>query len=67
MSDAQSKPLLGFLALQATLPEFCIRRRRPLGTLALWDNRCTRHHGVDDYAGQRRVMHRVTICGDTPV
>ena len=30
-------------------------------TLAIWDNRCLLHCPMDDYAGQRRVMHRVSI------
>ena len=37
------------------------------GTLAFWDNRATMHFGIYDYGDDRRIMHRVTLRGDTPV
>ena len=36
------------------------------GSIALWDNRCTQHLPVDDYAGRRREMIRVTIGAEVP-
>ena len=34
--------------------------------LAFWDDRCALHNPVNDYHGFRRVMHCVTLAGDTP-
>ena len=67
LTDAESEPLLQFLRDHSTQPEFCYRFRWQPGSLAFWDNRCTQHYAINDYHGQRRVMHRVTIQGDTPV
>ena len=29
----------------------------------MWDNRQTWHFAVNDYQGQRRVMHRILLAG----
>ncbi|HUA51054.1 MAG TPA: TauD/TfdA family dioxygenase [Candidatus Sulfotelmatobacter sp.] len=62
----ESKPLLDFLYRHASRPEFTCRVRWAPGTLTMWDNRCALHHPINDYHGQRRVMHRVTAEGDRP-
>jgi len=33
----------------------------------MWDNRQTWHFAVNDYQGQRRVMHRILLAGSKPV
>jgi taurine dioxygenase len=49
-----------------TRPEFTCRLSWSAGALALWDNRCAQHQAINDYQGQRRLMHRITLTGDVP-
>jgi len=35
--------------------------------LLLWDNRSTMHLAINDYDGQRRLLHRTTVGGARPV
>ncbi len=65
-SKAESRPLLEYLWNHAIQPEFTCRFRWRKGSIAFWDNRCTLHNAIADYAGQRREMHRVTIIGERP-
>ena len=66
MTDAESAPLLHFLFEHQVKPEFTCRFVWQPHSLAVWDNRCTQHNPVNDYHGFRRVMHRITLAGDTP-
>jgi taurine dioxygenase len=66
-TEAESKPLIDFLADHAVRPEFTCRFAWRAGSLAVWDNRTTQHFAVNDYHGARRRMHRMTIEGEIPV
>ncbi len=66
MTDEESAPLLHYLHQHQVRPEFTCRFRWRVGSIALWDNRCALHNPINDYHGQRRVMHRVTLAGDVP-
>lgn len=67
MDSYESAALLELLQRRITLPENTVRWDWQLGDVAMWDNRATQHRAIDDYDGQRRVMHRVTLTGDIPV
>jgi taurine dioxygenase len=62
-TEEESRPLLDYLYRHAVRPEFTIRFRWREGSLALWDNRSTWHFAVNDYHGERRLLHRITIEG----
>ena len=59
----ESKPLLDYLYQHATLMENTTRFQWDVGSVAFWDNRCTWHYALNDYQGERREMHRITIEG----
>jgi taurine dioxygenase len=59
----ESKPLLDFLYAHAARPEFQTRFQWKEGSIAFWDNRATWHFAVNDYHGERRLMHRITLEG----
>jgi taurine dioxygenase len=67
MTEEESAPLLQYLYRHAVRPEFTCRFRWRENSIAFWDNRAVQHYAVNDYHGQRRVMHRVTIHGERPV
>ena len=62
-SVEDSKPLLEHLYRHAVRPEFTCRFRWVPGSLAFWDNRATWHYAANDYHGERRLMHRITVAG----
>ena len=62
-SEAESRPLLDYLYGHASRPEFVCRFRWRPGSMAFWDNRATWHYAANDYPGQARLMHRITVEG----
>ena len=67
MTADESRPLLDYLCHHMVRPEFTCRFRWQPGSLAIWDNRTTLHYAINDYQGQQRRMHRITIKGQQPV
>lgn len=66
LTEAESEPLLKFLAAHMTQPAFTCRLRWEARTLALWDNRLCIHQAFNDYDGFRRELYRTTIAGEVP-
>jgi len=66
MTEAESKPILDYLFQHQIRPEFTCRFTWSPGAIAFWDNRCAQHNPVNDYHGYRRIMHRITLAGDSP-
>jgi taurine dioxygenase len=56
--------LLNYLVSQAFVPEYQVRFRWQPNSVAIWDNRCTQHYAVMDYAPCHRKMERAAIVGD---
>ncbi|BBX84125.1 TauD/TfdA dioxygenase family protein [Mycolicibacterium aubagnense] len=67
LDSYESAALLELLQRRITMTENTVRWDWQPGDVAMWDNRATQHRAVDDYDGQHRVMHRVTLTGDVPV
>ncbi len=63
MDEAEAAPLLADLFNHAAQPQFTHRHAWRPGSLAFWDNRATWHYALNDYHGERRLMHRITIAG----
>ena len=59
----ESKPLLDYLAEHTTQQENTTRFQWKPGSIAFWDNRCTWHFALNDYPGETRLMHRITVEG----
>jgi len=63
MSDEASKDLLMRLYAHAMDQANAYRFQWRPGSIAFWDNRSTWHWALNDYHGQRRIMHRITLEG----
>ena len=65
-SVEESQGLLEYLFTHQISPEFQCRLSWQVGDVAFWDNRCVQHYPLNDYHGHRRLLHRITLKGDTP-
>ncbi|MDP6708159.1 MAG: TauD/TfdA family dioxygenase [Alphaproteobacteria bacterium] len=63
MTEAESRPLLGYLYAHACRPEFTCRFRWQPGSIAFWDNRCSLHLAIHDRRDYTRHMQRTQIAG----
>jgi taurine dioxygenase len=66
MDDAEGQELLRKLFTIQQRPEFQVRLKWEVGTLTMWDDRCTQHYAIWDYFPARRHGHRVTVAGERP-
>ncbi|MFN3913248.1 TauD/TfdA dioxygenase family protein [Hyphomonas sp.] len=62
-ADEPSNALLMRLYAHAMKPDHAHRFKWQPGSVAFWDNRSTWHWAMNDYHGERRLMHRITIEG----
>ena len=60
----ESLPLLQRLYAAAMTPEAQARVVWKPGTVTIWDNRTTWHMALNDYPGEERIMHRITLSGE---
>lgn len=67
MTDEESRPLLEFLMAHGNRPEFTCRFAWKDGSIAFWDNRCTKHLALNDVPMYRRRMQRIQIAGSPVV
>lgn len=64
LSAPESESLLAELYEHCQNERFIHRFSWQEGSVAFWDNRATWHKALNDYPGQRRLMHRITVEGD---
>jgi taurine dioxygenase len=62
-SMLRSAPLLAQVYTRALRSGGVATFRWEPGSVAIWDNRATWHNAKNDYRGQRREMHRITLDG----
>jgi len=64
MTSKESAAVLDFLIRHVERPEFHVRFKWKVNSIAFWDNRCTQHRAMADYYPQTRTMQRVAINGE---
>ena len=60
----ESENLLQFLYRHSYSPEFECRFRWENNSVAMWDNRCTQHRGINDFFPAFRLMQRIPVVED---
>jgi len=66
LSGTESRDILRLLQAYVTRAENVLRVTWEPDQLVLFDNRITQHYAIDNYDGQPRRLHRVTVAGDVP-
>jgi taurine dioxygenase len=66
LEPEESEKLLQYLFRQTHIPEYQVRFRWEVNSIAFWDNRATQHYAINDYYPYPRKAERVAIVGDRP-
>lgn len=66
MKESESRALLERLYALASIPDYQVRFRWQVDSVAFWDNRSTQHYATKDFYPRHRLMERVTVVGDRP-
>ena len=64
LEHAEAFALLHYLYEHAAQPQYTCSFDWQPGSVAIWDNRLTWHLADNDYQGESRVMHRITLAGE---
>jgi len=68
MSYEDARARIDVLEKFATQPQFTYRHKWQTGDMVMFDNICVMHQAMPyDLAGSRRLLHRTTVAGDTPL
>lgn len=63
MEKTEGDAMLKKLYVHAMQPQFAHRFQWKEGSVVFWDNRASWHTALNDYQGERRLMHRITVEG----
>jgi taurine dioxygenase len=57
--------LLNYLYDHGSKEEYTCEFNWLPGSVAIWDNRSTWHYANNDYQGEKRILHRITVAGQS--
>jgi len=66
LTTDESRMLLNFLTEHVKKPEYQVRFKWEVNSIAIWDNLATQHYALGDY-NYHRVMNRMIVDGTPPV